>query len=189
MRQAPPQAPQQRAYTSQRERDAALEQTYELSRSALEILGDSLDSGSTLAAVAAQAAALADDFWRHRAAAPESDPHQALLAYEARHFGRQLEPAAHGVLSREVSARFRGSPRSRGRELFVSWAEEQHWTGCAIEAGGKPGPGDSALDFCERVIDLATGRRRMAPAEIEARREELRRQAREIGAEAPGGVA
>lgn len=182
MRQARTTAPGVREYQTQRERDEALERTYELTRDCAALLGDALDSGSTLAAVAARAADLAEDFWGVRHSLGDTDPRAALLRYQARAFGRQLEPAAHGILAREVSHRLQGGRRGRGRELFASYAEEQHWGNCAIEAGGKPGPGESALEFVERVCDLATGRRRMAPAEIEARREELRRQAREIGA-------
>ena len=190
MRPAPPVAGKKYpdGLAGQRERDEDLERTYALSPSALEILGDALDAGSTLAAVAARASDIASDFWHRRREIATEDPREALLRYEARTFGRQLEPAAHGILAREVARRLHHARADRAPGLFASRAEEEHWVNCAREAGEERGD-SGALEHVERIADLATGRRRMAPAEIEARRQELRRQAQVIGAVAPGGRA
>lgn len=176
--------PKARVYDTQRERDEALEASYQRDQAAVEIIGDEASMRSTLAAVSARATDFAEDFWQHRHAIGDQSIEDALLRYEARRFGRQLEPSAHWILAREVSRRLHGA-RRMSPGLFASRAEEQHWTNCAIEAGGEPESGEGALEFVERVCDLATGRRWMAPAEIEARRQELRRQAILIGAEAP----
>lgn len=181
-------APKAKVYDTQRERDEALEASYQRDQAAVEIVGDEAAMHSTLAAVSSRATDFAEDFWQHRHGLGDQSIEDALLRYEARRFGRQLEPAGHWILAREVARRIQGG-RRMAAGLFVSRAEEQHWTNCAIEAGGEPESGEGALEFVERVCDLATGRRRMAPAEIEARREELRRQALLIGAGAPGGIA
>lgn len=188
MRPAPPVAGKKYpdGLAGQRERDEDLERTYALSPSALEILGDALDAGSTLAAVAARASDLAADFWHRRREISTEDPREALLRYEARTFGRQLEPAAHGILAREVTRRLHHARADRAPSLFASRAEEEHWANCAREAGDDRGEA-GALEYVERIADLATGRHRMSPAEVSARRQELRRQALLIGAGAPEG--
>lgn len=43
-------------------------------------------------------------------------------------------------------------------DYWIHTDEGQHWLNCVREAGGAPGPGDSALEWLDRVVFLATGK-------------------------------
>lgn len=133
-------------------RDRDLESSYSYSREVASLSRHE----STIATVAEHAMHLAEMFWQSRDGFAAPDPREALLMFEARHFGRQLEPAAHGILTREVVAMQAGRRGRRGHELFTGPAEEQHWRNCSAEAM-EYGKGE-CMEFIERVVDLATGR-------------------------------
>lgn len=163
--------PHAATFTDQTERDRAIEATYRLDAAALEIVADDLDAMrdeySTLAAVAANAAALADDFWRTRSTFNAHDLGEALDMWAVRRFGRVLEPAARALIRFEALNR---DMKPAGMGWANAW-EERTWISAVRKAGGPPkGPltDGQSLAFVERVAELVAKEPKRMPAMPEA---------------------
>jgi hypothetical protein len=149
-----------RIYRTQEDRDSALDETYAISgvlRAALE-----LDPGpvkQVASMVCMNAVQLAELFWREAPVTGGTNPRSKFEEWCARHFGRQLEFAAKGVLWTEVEARMAGAS-TRTLALYDSWGEQQRFERAARDVGPwKGGDEEAALEHAERIVEKATGKR------------------------------
>ena len=136
------------------ERDRRTEESYSLSVDILQVFGDApVEREEIPAIVARHVAELAEWFFGQASAGRVAGGllSEKLRAWEQRHFGRELEPVAHGMLSYEV---FRKTRRNQGPPAsnFSSPAEEWRW----IEASRDPRRnGEELLDWIERLCRRA----------------------------------
>jgi hypothetical protein len=145
-------------YHNQRDRDISLEASYQLSdvlRAALELPAR---PASILAMVAQHVTDLAELFWREASLTGGVSDAVKFDSWCSRHFGRQLEPSARGLLWGEVRYRKEGVT-SRSGALWDSWGEQQRYERAASQVGPFLGGSDeNALAHIERIVKLATGK-------------------------------